>query len=430
MKNKKIVGSLLAMIMATSAVSPVFATTVETDETKYDWDDKVVISGKADEDLMFRIENEDGNVVLVDSVEKGNYKYNVQLPSKADGIWTKGDYTIFIDDEKAEFEISPSSTKKPNNNGGSSGGGGGIIVPGGSLGALGTTGSIVAVMKPNVYSKYGTDASNVSVVGTKLSNDTFSVKASVNGTAQVKFDGFDPIMVKVPYEATGDTYKLVVMDSNGNVVPRSWYSNGYMYVAPKDLSGIFTIVSVDKQFDDVYVDWPKEAISALAARNIINGVGDNLFDPDNYVTRAQFIKMISAAFDVVDNTAVCTFTDVDANAWYAPYVASAQALGITLGYGDGTFGPDAQITREEMCTMLYRAADVMSVKMNAVNAAVTFNDDANIADYAKTAIYAMQQAGIINGVGNNTFDAKGLSTRAQAAVAIYNMFKVSMNFGI
>lgn len=426
------------MAMIFSFVCPAFAatsTTVKTNASSYKWGSTVTISGKAEEAQMFKITSPAGVILVLDSVEpssSGSYSEKVTLPSAAGNNWVLGEYTVYVgnDDSNATTKFKIESNKdNGGSSGGSSGGGGGIIIP--NTGNLGTTGTITAVLNPNQYGSYGTDAANVKVTGTKLSDNTFSVKAAINGTEYVSFDGYDPIMVKIPYNATiADTYKLVALDSNNNVVPRSFYKNGYMYMATSNVGGIFTIAAIDKSFNDVTQDWAVEAIKALAARNVINGVGDDNFDPENVVTRAQFVKMITAMFDVMDYSAVGTFTDVANDAWYAPYVATAQKLGITLGYEDGTFRPDASITREEMCAMLYRAADVLSVQVTATTSETTFNDDAAISDYAKSAIYTMQRADIIHGVGDNRFDPQGISTRAQAAVAIYNMFKVSMNLAV
>lgn len=440
----KKIGFGLITTMLVSSVAPVLAaTTVDVDQSdrEYSWGETVTISGKADKALMFKIENENGKIVVIDSVTPSgsNYSEDIQLPSKEDDDsgWIAGTYTITIDDETETFTItdssaSPSPTKSPSKGGGGGGGNGGLVISGiGSTGVISTTGAaITAILNPNQYSKYGTDAANVLVTGTKLGENTFSVKASINGVEYTTFTGFDPIRIKIPYTpATGaNTANIVVFDANGNVVPRSYYKDGYVYMATSNVGGIFTIGEVNKSFDDVWVDWPKEAISALAARGIVNGVGDNNFDPDNYVTRAQFIKMVTAAFDVVDTSATTTFWDVNSSEWYAPYVATAQQYGITLGYEDGSFAPDKHITREEMCAMLYRAADVLGVDVKSVTDATTFDDDWAISDYAKANIYAMQKADIIHGMGDGTFNPQGTSTRAQAAVAIYNMFKVSMNF--
>ncbi len=319
--------------------------------------------------------------------------------------------------------------EKKTSGGGGGGGGGGIIINNGSaINSTISTNGVSAVMNPNQYSKFGVDASAVSVKAAKLSDNTFSITASINGQKYVNFDGYNAIMAKIPYTPkTANTSNIVVVDQFGNVVPRSLYKNGYMYMATDDISGVFTIKEISKSFSDTNIDWANQAISALAARDIISGMGDGTFAPNNAVTRAQFVKMIVAMLDI-KATGTAVFTDVSADQWFAPYVATAQALGITAGYEDGTFRPDQIITREEMSAMLYRAATVMSVDMPAVKSMMTFADDWNISDYAKTAVYKMQTAGIINGIGDNMFDAKGSCTRAQAAVAIWNMFQVTMNF--
>ncbi|MCX7714177.1 MAG: S-layer homology domain-containing protein [Clostridia bacterium] len=205
------------------------------------------------------------------------------------------------------------------------------------------------------------------------------------------------------------------------------YKDGYVIVNTDNISGTFTIKEVKKSFSDVKADWAVDAVSALAARNVINGVGDDTYEPDRTVTRAEFVKMIVTMFNVGDASATASFADVSSSDWYAPYVAAAQKLGITTGYAeDNTFRPNNTISREEMSAMLYRAADVLSVSMTSTTASSMYIDDSSIQSYAKAAVYKMQEAGILKGVGDNMFDAKGNCTRAQAAVAIYNMFKASM----
>ena len=80
-----------------------------------------------------------------------------------------------------------------------------------------------------------------------------------------------------------------------------------------------------------------------------------------------------------------------------------------------------------MSAMLYRAADVLSVDIKASVSKTEFSDDASIQEYAKVPVYKMQQAEVLKGVGNGLFDPQGTCTRAQAAVAIYNMFVLSMS---
>lgn len=382
----------------------------EVDKTKATAGAKVTITANPDTGYQVdevTVKGEDGTKIK--AKKQSSKKYYFTMPAQ--------DVTVKV-----------TYTKKTSSGGGGGGGGGIIINNGSAINSTISTNGVSAVLNPNQYSKFGVDASAISVKAAKLSDNTFSITASINGQKYVDFDGYNAIMAKIPYTPkTTSTSNIVVVDQYGNVVPRSLYKNGYMYLATDNIAGVFTIKEITKSFSDTNIDWANEAIGALAARDIISGMGDGTFAPNNAVTRAQFVKMIVSMLDI-KTTGTAVFTDVSADQWFAPYVATAQGLGIAAGYEDGTFRPDQIITREEMSSMLYRAATVMSVDMPAVKTATTFADDWNISDYAKTAVYKMQSAGILNGIGDNMFDAKGSCTRAQAAVAIWNMFQVTMNF--
>lgn len=323
----------------------------------------------------------------------------------------------------------------------SSGGGGGSTTSSSGTSVGGTTwypgisgsnlpSGMFVQLNPSQETEYGI-TKNVGYSGSMLTPTTFTVGVSVDGVARSSFQGYDPVYVRVPFKSTiADTSTIIVKDANGRIVPRSLYDsvNGKMLVNLRNISSSYSIENNPVSFGDVSHDWAVKSINALAAREIINGVGDGLYDPDRAVTRAEFTKMIVTMFDVFDPSASTTFADIAGSEWYAPYVATAQKLAITNGYPeDNTFRPNQIISREEMSAMLFRAADVLSVEVKAKLAKVDFADDANIQEYAKVPVYKMQQAQVLQGVGNNLFDPQGTCTRAQAAVAIYNMFVLSMN---
>lgn len=164
--------------------------------------------------------------------------------------------------------------------------------------------------------------------------------------------------------------------------------------------------------------WAEEAVNALADKGIVSISDDNMFYPERVLTREEFVKLIVMALGIYDSSAVCGFSDVDASSWYAPYVASANNAGIVAGKGDGTFGSGESITREDMAVMLVRAAGFSHAESGAV-----FADDAQIADYARSAVYTLRAMGIINGVSDTEFSPKGVATRAMAAKVIYEMLK-------
>lgn len=174
------------------------------------------------------------------------------------------------------------------------------------------------------------------------------------------------------------------------------------------------------KFNDVADDyWAKEYIDYLSARNIIAGKGNNMFAPNDTVTRAEFVKILAgvAGADVSKET-TAAFSDVAADAWYTPYVAWAYNANVAKG-SDEKFYPNAQISRQEMATMLYRfACDIMNKQLPDKVPTADFADNDQIADYAKVAVKELQESGIIGGKENNMFAPNDFATRAEASKMI------------
>ena len=174
--------------------------------------------------------------------------------------------------------------------------------------------------------------------------------------------------------------------------------------------------SSDKFSDLNGYDWAKNHINKLNLKGIINGIGDSKFAPGENVTREQFVKMLVLSLGLYDGSAKCSFTDVNEGEWHYDYIASAVNMGIVNGMGDGSFGVGMNITRQEMAAMAYRASVVAGIDFT--DSKLDFNDADEIADWAKEAVSNMAGLGIITGMGNGNFEAKGFANRAQAAVII------------
>lgn len=170
-------------------------------------------------------------------------------------------------------------------------------------------------------------------------------------------------------------------------------------------------------FDDVGENhWAKSYIEKLAELGIINGRG-NTFAPEDNITRAEFVAILSR-IEAEENVAADTeFDDVSADAWYAENVAWAVENGITNGVSETSFAPNAKITREDMAVMLMRFIELKKITL-ASGEEIVFKDSDQIAQYATEAVSMMQRAGIISGMGDAIFAPKSFATRAQAAKMI------------
>lgn len=179
------------------------------------------------------------------------------------------------------------------------------------------------------------------------------------------------------------------------------------------------------KFEDLNsVPWAYSAVSELYERKIISGRSETRFAPNDKVTREEFAKLLVEMAGVQTTGNDNVFSDVDDNAWYAGYVNTAYKNGFCNGVGNGIFGTGKEITRQDMCVMAYNVIKAMG--HDVPEGELVFSDADAISSYAKTPVAALNSAGIVNGVGNNSFNPTGSATRAEAAVIIY---KVLMYIG-
>ena len=170
------------------------------------------------------------------------------------------------------------------------------------------------------------------------------------------------------------------------------------------------------------VEWARTAINGLAMRGMISGRDQYTFDPNANITRAEYCQILMGAINALNAKGESTFADVPSTAWYYNAVSVASQLGIVSGYGDGNFGPNGLITRQDMALMTYKTAKIMNKSLEPVNAEITFEDSHEISDYAFEAVMTLQKAGIINGMTDTTFEPHSNATRAQSAKVIFDTF--------
>ena len=170
------------------------------------------------------------------------------------------------------------------------------------------------------------------------------------------------------------------------------------------------------EFNDLEeVSWAQEAIEELTANGVISGYGNGKFGPNDSVTREQFVKMIVKAFNILNLEASSSFSDVSKDDWSYYYISSAFNVGIINGINDQEFGKEKEITRQEMAVMLNRTLKYLEKSLPKNNTLVNFKDAESISDYAVDAIEALYEAGIMTGVGDDMFAPTSIATRAMAA---------------
>ena len=179
-------------------------------------------------------------------------------------------------------------------------------------------------------------------------------------------------------------------------------------------------------FTDTKTHANKAAIEALAARQIINGMGDGTFAPDKNMTRAEFATITVKALGLTPK-ANGNFSDVPAAQWFAPYVGTANTYGIVNGLGDGTFNPGGTITRQEAATMVARAAKLCGLSTDYSTAAVRdilaqFGDYTKCADWARSPLAFCYDQGILDSSALNINPTQYIK-RCEIAQMLYNMLE-------
>ncbi len=176
------------------------------------------------------------------------------------------------------------------------------------------------------------------------------------------------------------------------------------------------------KFEDIQGHWAEEEILIATYRGLFNGLSQTRFGPDETLTRGQLVTILHRLDGESEAMMEAPFTDVDPDAYYADAIDWAYSWGIVEGISEELFAPDEAITREAVVTILQRYA--MSKGINAYVWGPTLNawEDAALVDnWAVDAFLWATTAGIVKGVSPTMLDPDGTTTRAQAAVLLLRM---------
>lgn len=177
-------------------------------------------------------------------------------------------------------------------------------------------------------------------------------------------------------------------------------------------------------FTDIEDHNAYDAIVKATTLGIFEGTDDNLFLPDETMNRAMLATVI-ARLDGADLSLdyECTFTDVDPDAWYSPAVAWAQATGVMNGVGDNQFNPNGALTKEQIATVIYNYATTCGV-INENQEETLFEDHMFVSAWATKAVGTLNNLGILDGGEYNVFSPLGAGTRAEVATALVNFVDI------
>ncbi|WP_256758478.1 S-layer homology domain-containing protein [Cohnella sp. WQ 127256] len=178
--------------------------------------------------------------------------------------------------------------------------------------------------------------------------------------------------------------------------------------------------TTEVKFSDIKGHWAEVSIKQAVYSGIVKGYTDGTFKPNATVTRAEFAVMLMNALKPSGNGAELSFSDnAKIGSWAQKAIAQAVQANIIKGFSDGTFRPNEQLTRAEMASIIANA-----LKLTAeANATTGFADDSSIPTWAKGAVSALKKLELVSGKGGNKFDPKATTTRAEAVTVLLKMLE-------
>ena len=260
--------------------------------------------------------------------------------------------------------------------------------------------------------------------GSAATEYAVTVSTADNGSVAVSpknAEKGDTVTVTVTPDEGYVLESLTVTDKDGDKVSTTKGEDGkYTFTMPGSTVTVKAVFAEEGTvselpFEDVSVDqWFYEAVKYVYDNELMNGISATEFNPNGLLTRGT-IAQVLFNLEGADADAAAVFDDVPADAWFADAVNWAAANNIVTGYGDGTFGPDNNITREQMAAILYRYAQFKGYDVSAKGDLTAFTDGDNVSEWATDALAWCVGAKLINGRDNGTVDATGTATRAEIA---------------
>lgn len=203
-------------------------------------------------------------------------------------------------------------------------------------------------------------------------------------------------------------------------------------------TGVFAVFASDAVFNDLVGHWSEANIMYLYGKGIISGYTPTEFMPDRQITRAEFAAIVCRMTGINTDEGTASYSDAVGH-WAENVIAAATRHGYMVGYDDGTFKPDAAMTREQIIAVLLRAKYLgegfdgsgqelierivqnTGVDLSAVN--VGFSDFDQTSEWARDYIKAAYALNFVSGYSDGTIRPQALGTRSEAIVLAMRILK-------
>lgn len=215
---------------------------------------------------------------------------------------------------------------------------------------------------------------------------------------------------------------VTVLDNSGKAVTVTNIGDGkYTFTQPTGGVTVTVIFVWDNPFTDVGEAWYTEAIQYVYQNGLMAGTGATTFEPNTQLTRAMAVQILYNVEGKPSVTGEATFTDAAAAGdWAVDAITWAEQNGVVAGMGNGTFAPNAKVTREQFAQMMYNYAEYKDYDLTKTGNLAQFSDEGDVSSWAETALKWANGNGLINGHDDGTLEPQGTAIRAQAASILMN----------
>lgn len=247
------------------------------------------------------------------------------------------------------------------------------------------------------------------------------------------------------YNGSGTTMYVTNVYENGkyqhidrawsNGTKQYWYDNSshdavmfYKYNATTHKILTTWANAKDWKYYDVFpsiVDWQYPGVKFCVDKKYMNGTGTNTFDPNEILTRGMVVTVLYNVEGKPSISFVNRFSDAPNGKWFSQAISWGATKGVVNGYGNGLFGTNDSVTREQFAVMLYNYAKYKNLSTTARADLKSFPDNGQIASWAREAVSWAVANKIINGTkidGVLYINPQGKCTRAECATMIKNYF--------
>lgn len=385
-------------------------------------DDTVTIGLVMDYKLEKEVFDADGQKIddASKTITQSNVLLEILLPLPAE-LQGKADYTVYrVHDNVAEaMKANPGSGEE------------GFKVEGSYITIYAQKFSTYAIG----YTESGGNNNNQTSGGGGSSASTYSpsIVQPEHGTVTVSPKNpqkDDKVTIVVAPEDGYTVDTVTVTDASGKIVEVTSNDDGtYTFVQP---SRKVTIAVTFRQMTDTsscprdescpmaaFIDadrsaWYHDGIHYCVEQGLMVGTSKTTFSPNNATTRGMIVTILWRLEGSPLVSTSLNYDDVKPEDWYGEAVRWADSAGVVTGYGNGKFGPNDTITREQMAAMLWRYAG----SPKADGRLSSFVDGEQTSDWARPAMIWAVEQGLITGVGNDRLEPRGQATRAQAATIL------------